>query len=533
MPGPCNIYKKEMSIKSERIISLNAKSLESLTRKKHWHLLMNLIISILGVSALYIKFFKIDGLLAFRAFTVNGNLFTTIVSIASVVLSFKIFKMDEEIENRTMFFLSLCSAVTEAVIFIIVMMGYLPFFEDNPAIWPYDMFCLHVAIPLVAVAKFVFFERPQGILEPYKLLIGTIPIGVYAIFIVSAIKIGILPIELVPYSFLEFDSHFLWYVVFAAIVIPSFGYLWSWMFYRLNIRTSLHWYDPEDIEKLKKSRIKSLTSFDVVNSSLLLIYCALAVIVLMFSMMATSETSTKIQHEMLPYTCYYMLDDYSNSLGADTLWEIKDGVLYKGDIRVGDGTEQGACVSILTDDEITYEATIFIKASDLSPEISSKYNPDDYVSVKHSSGKKGPVTSCGEILDPEIVSIANGEKQYYVGEEEIDGERYVHYAELFGPTLQETGVGIMSLYVPASELTMQAKTAEYGHDLMMLAIIVTVFTVLYLISLWWIKTLEKSVLYLKAIAGGMTPEEEISLGRAKRLEWLERELNVLREINKD
>ncbi len=53
-------------------IALKDESL--LIKKKKLNLALNLLISVLGISSLYIKFFLVDGLLAFRAFTVDGNL---------------------------------------------------------------------------------------------------------------------------------------------------------------------------------------------------------------------------------------------------------------------------------------------------------------------------------------------------------------------------------------------------------------------------------------------------------------------------
>lgn len=279
-------------MEASQTISLKNDSI--LQKKKKLNLALNLLISALGISSLFIKFFLVDGLLAFRAFTVDGNLFTTIVSVIAVVVNVRELVSKTENGSRTMFFLELASAVTEAVIFIVVMIGYLPIFADDPKITPYHMFCLHVAIPVLAVARFIFFEKPLGILKPFKLLIGAIPIGVYGVGVVIAIKLGILPISLVPYSFLDFDSNFLWYVFFAVFTIPSFGFLWSWMFYRLNIRASFLWYSEEDLERLKKDRVRSLSNFDAVNSAILLVYCALGILLLMFSFMGMSRTSTKI-----------------------------------------------------------------------------------------------------------------------------------------------------------------------------------------------------------------------------------------------
>ena len=97
---------------------------EKLLKTKKWlNLALNLLISFLGVSALYIKFFIYDGIIAFRAFTVDGNIFTTIVSIVSLLINVKELVDGKEHESSRMFFLRLASAVTEAVIFIVNLIG--------------------------------------------------------------------------------------------------------------------------------------------------------------------------------------------------------------------------------------------------------------------------------------------------------------------------------------------------------------------------------------------------------------------------
>ena len=67
----------------------------------------------------------------------------------------------------------------------------------------------------------------------------------------------------------------------------------------------------------------------------------------------------------------------------------------------------------------------------------------------------------------------------------------------------------------------------------MIVVIVTAFVLLYIATFKWIWVLEKSVDFLKLIAGGRTPEEPITLGKSILFSGLERQLNVIREINKD
>ena len=172
-------------MKTDHTVSLKDENI--FLKKKKLNLALNLLISALGISALYIKFFLVDGIIAFRAFTVNGNLYTTIVSVFAVIVNLWELKTGKEKASRVLYFIMLSSAVTEAVICIVNLLGYLPVFPDTPALAPYHMFCLHLGIPVLAVARFIFFEKPLGILKPFKLLIGAIPIGVYGIGVVPTI----------------------------------------------------------------------------------------------------------------------------------------------------------------------------------------------------------------------------------------------------------------------------------------------------------------------------------------------------------
>ena len=518
-------------MENSELINLRNSSL--LLKKTALNLVLNIVISILGISALFIKFFIYDGIIAFRAFTVDGNIFTTVVSVFVVIVSIKERIDGKEFNSLRLYYLELASAVTEAVIFVIVMIGYLPFVPDDPKITPYHMFCLHVAIPILAVLRFIFLQKPHGVIKPSKLLIGAMPIGVYGIGVVTAIKLDILPVSLIPYSFLDFENNFLWYFIFALIVIPTFGFVWAWSFYRLNIKASFLWYSKDDLKKLQEERIKSKSNFDVVNSNILLIYLAIAIIVLMFSLLGTSRTSTKIQHKMASATSFLMLDDYDHMLG-DGQWHIKDGILYKGDMQIGDGTEENINKEILSDDIVVYDLSIFVQAKDLSPEIASKYNPLDYVSVSHSSGLHGPIYKCGEVLDDAIVGkVFESTDSIFYDEVKVGKDGYYRYCQAFGSDMRTEGVGMIILHIPSSELTTLAKNEEYNHDVMMIVVIVTCFAFLFIITLTWIKTLEKSVDFLRAIASGRIPEKPIQLRRSGKFSWLEKVLNTLREINKD
>lgn len=515
-----------------------------LTIKTVLKLLTDLLLSFLGVSALYEKIVLIDGVLAFRAFTVDGNLFTTFVSLIAVVADAVALIRKKECGARSVFFLELCSAVTEAVIFIVVMIGYLPFVPDTPVITPYHMFCLHVAIPLVAVARFILFDRPQGILKPSALLHGSVPIGVYGAGVVFAIKLGVLPTSYVPYSFLDFEHNFIWYFLFALFAIPGFGYLWSWIFYRFNIDTAGLWYKDEEIKALRDSRVNAMSRFDVVDSGIAIVFSLLSVLLLSFSLMTNSNSSSTVQQEMMANVTFLMLDDYDRTLG-EGVWQMRDGALYKGNTFISDGTSDE---DYILDDPMLFHTTLYVNASALKPEVAAQFSPDDYVSMVFVDGDGTvPHTPRGKVLDPKIVNEMR-EKEEDTWYERIKLERelteeeekhkdqlrntkesYFHFCTTFGATMSETGIGIIEVYIPAAFLTEQIKKAEFSSDFVMAFVIVAIFGFLFLITHQWIRALERSVDFLKQLARDEIPEQPLDLGHRTRVSGLTNELNGIRE----
>ena len=235
----------------------------------------------------------------------------------------------------------------------------------------------------------------------------------------------------------------------------------------------------------------------------------------------------------MQYIGYYYLDDYSDKLG-DGIWHIKDGALYKGDIFIGDGTEENANKEVMSDELMDYDCTFYLPAIMLSPELSDTYDPIDYVSVEHNAGNHTHFTPCGETLDNKIVSaVFASDAGLYHDNIKIDKRGYYHFCMSFGETMLDgKGVGIVEMYLPSEELTAQAKNAEYNQDILMITIVTAVLSILYIITHRWIRTLEHSVDFLRKISSGITPEE-IHMGKTLRLSGLERQLNILREINLD
>lgn len=500
------------------------KSEDALRKKALLNLLVNALIAVLGISSLYIKFFLVDGVLAFRAFTVDGNLFTTVTALICLTVNVRELKEHREIRGRGLYFLKLCSAVSEAVIFIIVMIGYLPFVSDKPAITPYHMFCLHVAIPVITVAGFILAEKPVGFIKPHRLLISALPATIYGTGVITAIKRGLLPMSLVPYSFLDLDSHFFWYILLAGELILSFCFFWAWLFYRLNLRAARFWYDASDLDKLTRERYARRADFDVINSGLLMGFSMCGAIVLMLALIMSSKTVKSMTEGTIENMAWMQYSALEEKLGEGD-WHFEDGVLYKGGTRIGDGSAENALYSLFNSSYVLFDSVIYAPASELA----APSSPDGCVAVtgwtyENSSGEDVLLLS-----EKALYGVLEEEYMHeYYGYETIGGTKYLaYYRALTEPAEGELPV-VACARIEAELVTIMAKQSQNKLDLHLIALLLLSFSLMILVASRWVSALEKTVEYLRRVASEDTPEKPLTLGfRGRRLKGLVKHVNSL------
>lgn len=175
--------------------------------KKFLNLAISAIIIVMGISSvIFIWNHDKDGILTFRWMTVDGTIFTTLMTIFYVVVNLIEITRKTELTRRPAYFARLSSAVAECVIFIVVMLSQIWGGEDALHILRYDMFCMHIAIPILTVASFVMNDSPQGKLNIRELLYGTLFVTVYAVVITWMIGFGYVTKEYIPYPFLDFEN---------------------------------------------------------------------------------------------------------------------------------------------------------------------------------------------------------------------------------------------------------------------------------------------------------------------------------------
>lgn len=212
--------------------------------KKTINLLMSAFITFCGITAvLYSVYVHGSNLIdRLRYMTFNGTIYTTIISAIFMVNC--IIEAVYEVENtsRFVYFMRLSSAVTEFIIFAVVMFGLTSLVPDQPDIVTYTGFIMHIVIPMATLISFVFNDAPIGRVKWTEPFHGTWFITVYAVIMVILFGAGILPPEKAPYSFLDFKNSSFWFVLACGAGIYTVGYSIGVLLIKPNSRLSWSWF---------------------------------------------------------------------------------------------------------------------------------------------------------------------------------------------------------------------------------------------------------------------------------------------------
>lgn len=213
--------------------------------KKQLNILICITIAVLGLCSYLISVVEDmdwDFLSDFRFMTINGTLFTTVVSAVTVALSIYELAKGKDIDTKKLYYIRLSSVVTECIIAIVILMSLFPFVPDSPDILKFDSFNMHVIIPIMTIISFLITEPPNEKIKPIMRLNGASVITIYAIVIITLIIWGVIPSDKIPYSFLEVNTRPFWYILLAGVIVYSCAYFLSWAFIRWNKRVSDYWY---------------------------------------------------------------------------------------------------------------------------------------------------------------------------------------------------------------------------------------------------------------------------------------------------
>ena len=210
---------------------------------------LNIIMIILAISTIIIEIVKIHnnpdsiyqnvwGL--FRYFTIDGNILSLIFTIIISIKQIKALRMIEAkninkiIISQFLYTISLISACTDFIIFVVVVLIFLPMADKDwirGLIGSYNASSFHITIPILLNIRFIFFDKRERNFKRHEKLIGGVPMLIYGVFMYS-LCIGKVFKSFdkdegdgkIPYPFFDvYHQHWLFCLV-IAIFIFVFGF---------------------------------------------------------------------------------------------------------------------------------------------------------------------------------------------------------------------------------------------------------------------------------------------------------------------
>ena len=110
----------------------------------------------------------------FRFFTIDGNLLSCIFNFIIAFKQFQALRIqnEKEIKEKTishfLYMISLISACSEIIIFMVVVLIFLPMSDNDMIIGligSYEMSSAHITIPLLLTFRFLFLDKRERLLK--------------------------------------------------------------------------------------------------------------------------------------------------------------------------------------------------------------------------------------------------------------------------------------------------------------------------------------------------------------------------------
>lgn len=212
-------------------------------KKKRVNIAICSLIFVLGVlSVIFIFKFDKEGIMTFRWLTVDGTIFTTVGALIYIVVNLIEMYGKTEVTYISAYYVRLSCAVAEALIMTVVLMSQLPVFDQHMHILRFDMFNMHILIPVLTISSFVLNDAPIGKIKPFYRFRGTWFVTFYAVTIITLILTDTITGSMIPYFFLDFDNMSLSLILITFVVIYGSAYLLSWGISELNRKLSWRWF---------------------------------------------------------------------------------------------------------------------------------------------------------------------------------------------------------------------------------------------------------------------------------------------------
>lgn len=170
-----------------------------------------------------------------RMFTNDGNLFTALASLICGVYAAVCSLGNRGMSSRAIDCLRLMAAVSEAVIFMIVVAVLIPM-GMKFLLTGYSMIVLHAVAPLITVVSFLILNPRPEKTEKTDFLYGGIPVLLYGVIVLILCVAKVWTGNLIPYPFFNVYGNPVWLTVVAMVGIIGCTVLLSLLLDRIRGR---------------------------------------------------------------------------------------------------------------------------------------------------------------------------------------------------------------------------------------------------------------------------------------------------------
>ena len=211
--------------------------------------IFNVIMILLTISSIIVEiidiqnnpdsvYHNVQGL--FRFYTIDGNLLSLICNIIVSIYQIKALRISPYgdiksiIANQFLYIICLMSACTELVIFIVVVLIFMPIGDDKSRkglVGSYNASSFHVTVPILLTFRFIFLDVRKRDLKLIEKFIGGLPTLLYGIilFILCISKVFTSYDKIdgdgrVPYPFLDVYHQNWLFCLGCGLFIFIFGF---------------------------------------------------------------------------------------------------------------------------------------------------------------------------------------------------------------------------------------------------------------------------------------------------------------------
>ena len=271
------------------------------------------------------------------------------------------------------------------------------------------------------------------------------------------------------------------------------------------------------MEKKKSSKIANFFKFRSIGSKLLASLVIAFVILLVVLLIILSRFSTSLVEtlmlEKLKTDINYLEDIISGM--EDSSWRVEDGSLYRGDVLIGDGTEENANLEPFYEAEEKTGTFVyaFMKVGDEGLEWSGDqktgYQEGHFIRVAGSTKGPNGESIVGTYIDKQVADVLDATGEYEGAANVAGGQIYCYYRVI----KNADGNVVGNIVAGRSVQAIRSAAQIAANSMVALLVILLMITAagIFIVIRRWTKSVEKVEKYIQRIGKGELPEDRLEI----------------------